>query len=276
MTTSARLRIGLSANLLPPDPDRRFYPPFALWYVEESMSALFSRAGALAYLLPEPVDAPGAPTAADVVADLDGLVLTGGEDVAPTTYGATPLRPEWAGQPRRDVYELALVRAALDAGMPVLGICRGHQLLNVAMGGTLVGDLPSQQPDALEHRNQVRYHHTRHEIELVAGSELAAHYPHTTLATVNSVHHQAIDELGDGLVVEARCAADGVIEAVRLEGSAPGSARWAVGVQWHPEFDHAAAHDGGLPADHLDTTPLLHEFLAAARSRPGRDGGDAS
>lgn len=268
MTPGARLRIGVTANLLAPDPGRRFYPPFALWFAEESMVALFSRAGALAYVLPEPVDAPGAPTAADVVADLDGLVLTGGEDVAPVTYGHEPLRPEWAGQPRRDAYELALVHAALERGVPVLGICRGHQLLNVAMGGTLIGDLPTLRPDAVEHRNQERYHHTRHAVELVAGSGLAALYPGTTRASVNSVHHQAIDVLGTGLVVEARCPDDGVIEAVRLEGSAPGSPRWAVGVQWHPEFDHPARIEGGLPDDHLDATPLLDEFLEAARARP--------
>lgn len=266
MTAGPRLRIGLTANFLPPDPARRFYPPFALWYVEESMVGLFARAGALAYVLPEPVDAPGAPAPADVVADLDGLVLTGGEDVAPATYGAAPLRPEWAGQQRRDTYEIDLVRAALDAGVPVLGICRGHQLLNVAMGGTLIGDLPTERPDAVEHRNQDRYHHTRHPLELVAGSGLAALYPATTRATVNSVHHQAIDGLGSGLVVEARCPDDGVIEAVRLEGSAPGSARWAVGVQWHPEFDHPARLEGGLPDDHLDATPLLDEFLGAAEA----------
>ena len=275
MTPGARLRIGVTANLLAPDPGRRFYPPFALWFAEESMVALFSRAGALAYVLPEPVDSPGAPTAADVVADLDGLVLTGGEDVAPTTYGHEPLRPEWSGQPRRDAYELDLLRAALEAGVPVLGICRGHQLLNVAMGGTLIGDLPTLRPDAVEHRNQERYHQTRHAVELVAGSGLAGLYPGTTRATVNSVHHQAIDVLGDGLLVEARCPDDGIIEAVRLEGSAPRSRRWAVGVQWHPEFDHAAALAGGLPADHLDAAPLLGEFLGAAAARHANAGTDS-
>jgi putative glutamine amidotransferase len=270
VTGNGRLRIGLTANLLPPDPGRRFYPPFGLWYVEESMVALFARAGALAYVLPEPVDAPGAAGPADVVADLDGLVLTGGEDVAPVTYGRAPLRPEWAGQTRRDDYELGLVRAALDGGVPVLGICRGHQLLNVARGGTLVGDLGTEVPGALEHRSQQRYHHNRHEVELVEGSALAALYPGVERATVNSVHHQAIDELGDGLVVEARCPADGVVEAVRLEGSTAGAASWAVGVQWHPEFDHAAGLDGGLPPDHLDAGPLVDEFLDAARSSRGR------
>lgn len=272
MTPGARLRIGVTANLLAPDPQRRFYPPFALWFVEESMVALFSRAGALAYVLPEPVEVPGAPTAADVVADLDGLVLTGGEDVAPATYGQEPLRPEWAGQPRRDAYELDLLRAALETGVPVLGICRGHQLLNVAMGGTLIGDLPTLRPDAVEHRNQERYHQTRHAVELVAGSGLARLYPGTTQATVNSVHHQAIDVLGDGLLVEARCPDDGIIEAVRLEGSAPGSQRWAVGVQWHPEFDRPADLEGGLPADHLDAAPLLDEFLRAAAARHANAG----
>lgn len=280
MTHTNRLRIGLTANLLPADPDRRFYPPFALFYAEESMTALFARAGALTYLLPEPVDAPGAPTPDDVVADLDALVLTGGEDVAPATYGRAPLRPEWVGQQRRDAYELALVHAALDAGVPVWGICRGHQLLNVALGGTLIGDLATEVPGALDHRHQQRYHRNRHTVELVAGTALAGLYPTTTVATVNSVHHQAIDALGAGLVVEARCPHDAVVEAVRLEGSEPGSAQWAVGVQWHPEFDHAAASEGGLPADHLDATPLLDEFLAAAAAaraqREGRRGSDVS
>ena len=275
--TAPRVRVGVTANLLPPDPDRRFYPPFALLYAEESMAALFARAGALTYVLAEPVDDPAAPTVAEVVADLDGLVLTGGEDVAPATYGRAPLRPEWAGQPRRDAYELALLRAALDAGVPVLGICRGHQLLNVALGGTLVGDVATEVGDAVAHRDQGRYHRNRHEVELVADTGLAALYPGVTRATVNSVHHQAIDDLGDGLVVEARCPVDGVVEAVRLVGSAPGSARWAVGVQWHPEFDHAAALDDGLPPDHLDAAPLVAEFLDTARaSRVRRHGGAPS
>lgn len=263
----SRLRIGLSANLSDPDPDRTFYPPFPLAFVEESMVALFARHGALVYVVGTHADVDGAPGPAEVVDDLDGLVVTGGADVAPTSYGQQPLQPQWEGQARRDQRELALVDAALGSGVPVLGICRGHQLLNVALGGTLMQDIATQTASDIEHRHQQRYHRNRHHIELVEGSVLAAMHPGVRRATVNSVHHQAIDTLGAGLVVEAVCPDDGIIEAVRLAGSEPGSTRWAAGVQWHPEFDHATAATDGLPPDHLDATPLVEEFLATARSR---------
>lgn len=260
-----RLRIGLSANVLDPDPDRRFYPRSHLVYAEDSMTRLFARHGALVFVVPLPDDAPAAPGLDEVVAELDAVVLTGGADIAPETYGQEPLRPEWAGQRTRDVYEIDLVRAALDAGKPVLGICRGHQLLNVALGGTLWQDIATQTGSDLTHRSQERYHHNRHDISLVEGSALAALYPGRTRATVNSVHHQAIAEVAPSLVIEATCPIDGVIEAVRLAGSDPGSDRWAVGVQWHPEFDAVAATEGALPPDALDATPIVEEFLAAAR-----------
>jgi len=263
----ARPRIGLSANLADPDPDRPFYPPFTLTYAEESMAALFTTHGALVYMVTVPVDSPAAPSVAEIVDDLDGLVLTGGADVAPDSYGQQPREPQWAGQARRDAYELALVRQALAVGVPVLGICRGHQLLNVALGGTLLQDIATQTSSPVVHRHQQHYHRNRHHIEVVAGSSLAAIAPADRRASVNSIHHQAIDALAPGLVVEAVCPDDGIIEAVRLEGCSQGSQPWAVGVQWHPEFDAPAAADGGLPADHLDVTPLVHEFLATARHR---------
>lgn len=260
-----RPRIGLSANLADPDPDRPFYPPFNLVYVEESMAALFARTGALVYAVPPPIEHPGAVSVADVIADLDGLVITGGADVAPTTYGHEPQRPQWAGQARRDAYEIALVHAALDVGVPVLGICRGHQLLNVALGGTLIQDIATEVGDTVTHRDQHAYHHIRHRIELMEGSALARHH-HGTTASVNSIHHQAIGELAADLVIEAVCPDDGIIEAVRLAGSAEGSNRWAAGVQWHPEFDFVTAQTTGLPDDHLDATPLITEFLTTARN----------
>jgi putative glutamine amidotransferase len=270
-----RLRIGLSANYLTPDADRRFYPHSWLLYAEQHMATMLAGTGALVYVVPPPVvassghsaaavvAATGMATPADVAADLDALVLTGGADVAPGTYGAEPLRPQWAGQPERDHYEISLLRAFLDAGRPVLGICRGHQLLNVALGGTLHQDLDTELNVRIEHRSQQRYHRNVHDVAVVPGSGLAALYPDQPTGTVISVHHQAIAELAPELVVEARCTTDDIIEAVRLAGSVVGSPRWAVGVQWHPEFE--AIDPPATPL--LAAAPLIDEFIAAAAAR---------
>jgi putative glutamine amidotransferase len=270
-----RLRIGLSANYLAPDADRRFYPHSWLLYAEQHMVTMLAGTGALVYLIPPPVVASTADTAAsvvaatsmatpaDVAADLDALVLAGGADVAPSTYGAEPLQPQWAGQPERDHYEISLLRAFIDAGRPVLGICRGHQLLNVALGGTLYQDLATELDTQLEHRSQERYHRNLHDVAIEPGSGLAALYPDQPTGTVISVHHQAICDLAPGLSVEARCTTDDIIEAVRLDRSAVGAPQWAVGVQWHPEFEGI-----GPPATPLlAAAPLLDEFMAAAAAR---------
>lgn len=177
---------------------------------------MVQRAGGLAVQLPP--DRPGA--AAAVVSRLDGLVVAGGPDVEPDRYGAA--RDPRTGPParERDTWELALIDAALDAGLPLLGVCRGMQLLNVARGGTLVQHLDghSGPPGVFTH----------HEVEPVPGTLLARLLP--APVSVPTYHHQALDRLGSGLVPSAH-AADGTVEAVEL----PEAAAFAVGVQWHPE-----------------------------------------
>lgn len=188
---------------------------------------------------------------------LDGLVLQGGNDIAPQTYGETPLAPEWAGDRIRDRYEIELLDAFIEAGKPVLGICRGCQLINVAFGGTLYQDIRTQRPDATRHLDTAHYEHLMHEVELVEGTHLAALYPGRRRATINSIHHQAVKDLAPDLVVEARSAADGMVEAVRWNGRG-----YVFGMQWHPEF--MAQRE--LHAQQLDGHPILHDFLAAART----------
>src|SRR5690606_23442049 len=126
---------------------------------------------------------------------LDGLVLQGGADVSPQSYAQVATRPEWNGDRARDVYELELLHEFIEAGKPVLGVCRGCQLINVAFGGTLYQDIVSDVPAAIEHVTDL-YDNHYHEIHFAPGSSLAELFPAKGGALVNSIHHQAVKELG--------------------------------------------------------------------------------
>jgi putative glutamine amidotransferase len=184
---------------------------------------------------------------------LDGLVLSGGSDVWPGSYGESPLDARWSGDRVRDEYEKALAAAFVAEGKPVFGVCRGLQLLNVAYGGTLYQDIVTQRTGAPSHREASSYDRHFHDVEFVPGTRLAELYPGMPRAKVNSVHHQAIKDLAPGFVVEAR-SPDGLVEAVRRPG--PG---FVAAVQWHPEFHRAV--DGTL-----DDGAILHDFLDAAKA----------
>ncbi|GAA2519532.1 gamma-glutamyl-gamma-aminobutyrate hydrolase family protein [Streptomyces gobitricini] len=182
----------------------------------ETYPRLVQAAGGIAAMLPP--DAP--PVAAEVVARLDGLVVAGGADVDPARYGAERDPRTGPAAEERDAWELALIGAALATSTPVLGICRGMQLLNVALGGTLVQHLDG-------HTGGVGVFGS-HTVKPVPGTRFAALVGEA--ATVPTYHHQAVDRLGDGLTPSAH-AEDGTVEAVELAG-----VRWALGVQWHPEM----------------------------------------
>lgn len=183
------------------------------------------RSGALPVVLPAI-----APEHAPALLDrLDGLLLSGGVDVDPALYGR-PRHPKLGSIDRaRDEFELALTREALERDLPLLAICRGQQLLNVACGGTLVQDIPSELPGALRHDAPGRRTRRSHGVELEPSSRLAEILGPGPLR-VNSFHHQAIDQPGAGLEVSGRCPRDGVIEAVEMSGRS-----FVVAVQWHPE-----------------------------------------
>jgi len=251
------LKIGISACFFHEDPKRPIFKGMTLQYIEQNVAHWLMQRDVLAFMVPSPegrTRRPGSKATVDAYAqELDGLVLMGGSDVCPESYGEKALKPEWNGDRIRDDYEIALLRAFTALGKPVLGVCRGAQVINVAQGGTLYQDLGTQAPHALNHRNWALYQENCHAVSLVPGSGLAQLYPGIDLVKTNSIHHQAVKDLGRDLVVEAWSEPDRVVEAIRYEG--PG---YLFAVQWHPEFH--APDDPSF----VDDTPILDEFLAAA------------
>ncbi|MCX5244742.1 gamma-glutamyl-gamma-aminobutyrate hydrolase family protein [Streptomyces sp. NBC_00201] len=224
---------------------------WGVWELEAALlpagyPRLVQRAGGLAAMLP-----PDDPErAAATVARLDGLVIAGGPDVEPVRYGAEPHPRTGPPARARDAWELALIEAALAARVPLLGICRGMQLLNVALGGTLVQHLDGHA--------EVVGVFGRHPVKPVPGTLYAAAVPEET--AVPAYHHQAVDRLGAGLVPTAY-AQDGTVEAVEL----PSAESWVLGVQWHPEMGddvrvmqalvEAAATDSPIKTRSTRTSP---------------------
>jgi putative glutamine amidotransferase len=253
------LKIGLSPRFLYKSPLELGFRGKTLQYLEQSIAHWVMSHGAMIFMLPSietgGLIRRGNLSVSDYVEALDGLVLQGGTDVSPRSYGHEPLRPEWQGDIVRDRYEMELMAGFVDVGKPVLGICRGAQLINVAYGGTLWQDVPTMVPAALPHHDPELYDENLHPLRFEPGSLLETLFPGRHSGRVNSIHHQAVRDLGHGLVVEARAEDDAVIEAIRWDGSS-----FVYGMQWHPEF-----HPGreGL----LDCTPILEAFLLEARQR---------
>jgi putative glutamine amidotransferase len=174
--------------------------------------------------------APGTPEDAPVLLDrLDGLLLTGGADVDPELYGEPAHESVKRVVPERDALEIALSREALRRDMPLLAICRGHQVLNVATGGTLIQDLPSQWKGAVNHDPEGERWSPAHEVRILPGTRLREILGQERVE-VNSFHHQAVKEPGQGVVVSAYGEGDNVVEGIEIPDR-----RLAVGVQWHPE-----------------------------------------
>jgi putative glutamine amidotransferase len=193
--------------------------------VNEAYTDALAAAGLVPLVLP-PIDPI---VAIASLTDVAGLVLTGGEDVDPEHFGQTAHAQTTTPHARRDGYELALAREAHERRIPTLAICRGAQVVNVALGGTLIQDIPSQRPSDIGHDQSDRRTERVHAVEVEHGSHLARILGDTTIAT-NSSHHQSIDRLGRGLRITAT-APDGIVEA--FEPTDP--AWWMIAVQWHPE-----------------------------------------
>lgn len=254
-----RLLIGLSPRILRHVPPELGFKGKTLQYFEQSIAHWITSLGAMVVMIPtverQSVMRRTDLAVADYAEKLDGLVLQGGADIDPSIYGEerTPLLG--VTDPVRDRFELDLLRAFAAAHKPVLGICRGMQLINVAYGGTLHQDLYAAQAANIQHQRLELYDEHFHPLRFTQGGWLETLYADTCVPAVNSIHHQGVKKLGAGLVVDA-WSDDGVIECIREP-----TVDFLVGVQWHPEF-----HDGRFP-QLLPSQPLLQSFLAAAAAR---------
>lgn len=223
----------------------------ASWVMNQRYFLACTSVGAIPWMVPLLEDDPE--TLRGIYDRLDGVFIAGGVDVDPRSYGAE--RHELCGRTdlARDYVELMFARWALEDGKPVMGVCRGLQVLNVAAGGTLVQDCAELFPGAIKHdyfpgAGWAR-DHLAHAIEMAPGSRLQTAFGGAS-AMVNSMHHQSIDALGEGLAATA-WAPDGMVEAV--EGTREG--QFLVGVQWHPEM---------LIDTHEGTKRLFEDFIEAA------------
>ena len=214
--------IGLTLDHEPPGGWSKFP-----WYaIRENYCSAVRHADGLPILLPHDPEA-----AADYVNRIDGLIITGGGfDVDPALFGAETRHSTVKTKDRRTAFELAATLIALGRDMPVLGICGGQQLLNVALGGTLIQHIPDEVPEALPHRQPNPRDEPGHDVRVIAGTLLHRIAGAEHLA-VNSAHHQAVKAAGPGVVIDA-VAGDGVVEGIEDPRR-----RFCLGVQWHPEFE---------------------------------------
>ncbi len=207
------------------------------------------QAGGVAVVLPP--DAGDPDRVLDVV---DGIMLTGGSDLGAALYGADAHPDAEVADPGRDAWEMAIARRAVERDIPFLGICRGIQVLNVALGGTLTQHLPESHGTDDHRRTRGTFAGNEHVVRLDAGS-LAARAAGEGIHRVPSHHHQAVDRVGTGLVVSGRSPDDDVPEALEAPGR-----RFVLGVQWHPEADPASG--------------VIAAFVAAARGESPRSPAD--
>lgn len=246
------IKIGVTAAFEYERKDRLVFAPKYLSYVENDMMRYVARPGVLPVMIPNVEES----LQKEYLDEMDGFLFQGGSDVAPESYGEKPIG-RWKGDPYRDRYELNIMEYAFKSGKPILGICRGFQLMNVFLGGTLYQDMFTQRDGCLEHRNAELYDTISHEVEFTPGKILSEIYKNEKRNLINTVHHQAVKDLADDLEVLAISPNDGIIEAGGYTGAKPGK---IMGVQWHPEFSPSLAEKV------IDADLLYNHFIEQVKA----------
>lgn len=241
------IKIGITPSFMYPDVDRNVYGPKSLTYIENDMMDYAAQYGVLPVVLPDISEDRLFP----ILAEMDGFILQGGVDIAPETYGETPIG-RWKGDKYRDDYELKIIDYAIKNDKALLGICRGFQLMNVYFGGTLYQDTITQREESNNHRDAIQYDTIKHPIHFKKGTLLDDVYKDAPNKFVNTVHHQAVKDLGNDLEVWA-VSDDGLIEAFGYTKMKEGK---VIGVQWHPEFSPT------LKEEIIDSKPIIDIFLS--------------
>lgn len=245
------LRIGISAGIEPPNPHRQAFTKKSICYVEQQFAQYFAQFGVLPILIPDlPLE-----HLTPFMQELDGLVLQGGTDISPQRYKEDDAL--WKGDTTRDNYEWQVLELAMQLDLPILGVCRGFQLLNVYFGGSLYQDLPSQSTSSVIHRDRDLYDGLFHPITLVKEELLDQLNICKQSNLTNSIHHQGIKTLGKNLVPLAH-AEDGLIEAFYWNQRPKG---YVLGVQWHPDF--FGAYQDKL----LNNSPIIELYLEHSLKR---------
>lgn len=242
------IKIGISSCFMYPNPQRIVFGPKSLSYIENDMARYVVTQDVLPVMIPDVKE----PYFTSILQQLDGFVLQGGSDLAPESYGESPIG-KWKGDSYRDWYEIKIIDFAIRKSRPLLGVCRGFQLMNVYFGGTLYQDISTQLPGALMHRSAEKYDQLNHKISFDKNTLLHTIYDDIADPIVNTVHHQAIKKLGANLQVYAR-SEDGLIESFGYTKEPEGK---VFGVQWHPEFS-STLEGLVLPADRIYQTFLDH------------------
>lgn len=241
------IKLGISSCFMYPDLNRNVFGAKSLSYVENDMANYVTRKGILPVLIPDIYDEE---LLNDILSEMDGFVLQGGVDLAPETYEEQPIG-KWKGDAYRDAFELKILDYAVKNSKPIMGICRGFQLMNVYFEGTLYQDTLTQKEGVNEHRSAILYDRIKHPIVFVEGKFLDELYVNEKDPYVNTVHHQAVKGLGKNLEVYAY-SDDGLIEAFGYVNEPAGK---IIGVQWHPEFFHT------INEELVDADVLFDAFL---------------